>query len=84
MSTKTYIYTREKSNKRGYNLCLMVYRMKHNVPTFIGDVDVNTGSYTGDRSAVYKLISEAESIPMDGAYYITGDIAIHQVGNGYI
>ncbi len=84
MSTKTYIYTREKSSKRGYNLCLMVYRMKRNVPTFIGDVDINTGSYKGDRASVYKVISESENIPMDGAYYITGDVEIHQVGSGYI
>ncbi len=84
MSKKTYIYTREKSNKRGCNLYLMVYRMKRNVPIFIGDVEVHTGAYKGDRAAVYQVISDEENIPMLDSYYISGDVEIYAVGDGRV
>ncbi len=84
MAKKTYIYTLGKSDKRGYNLCLMVYRMKRNVPIFIGEADVNTAAYKGNNATVCSLISREEKIPMIDGYRISGDVEIHHVGDGRV
>jgi len=84
MSTKTYIYTLGKSDKRGYDLCLMVYRMKRNSPHFIGELDVNTASYKGANATVCNLISKIDNIPMSDGYKISGDVKIYAVGDGRV
>ena len=58
---KTYIFkAQSSSDKRGYNRTVYVYRVKNNVPVFVGyDEEIDTASYVGDRGIAAKIIHEA-------------------------
>ncbi len=67
---KTYIYkVISKSDKRGYNRTIEVYRIKNNVPLFIGYDDlINTASYKGDRPIANHIISKEDKHKMKNGY----------------
>ncbi|HDY88604.1 MAG TPA: hypothetical protein ENH82_10920 [bacterium] len=77
---RTYIYLTENSSiARGKNRNICVYRIKKNKPVYLGDRDVNTASYEGDRARegcriASEIISEIDHIKMDqSGYFITGN-----------
>ncbi len=79
MSKKSYIFTREESSKRGFNVYISVYRITRNIPHFIGDTHVNTASYYGDRATACQIISEVENMKMRDSYNLVTDIHLNQV-----
>jgi len=78
---KTYIYKATNSNpKRGYNRYVTVYRVKNNVPSWIGDVDINTASYKGDRACASKVIADVDGHSIKGGYILDSkDIQLFEV-----
>lgn len=66
---KTYIYKVEgHSEKRGYNRCITVYRVKQNKPIYLGCEHVNAASYYGDRATACQILSAADGEPMVDSY----------------
>ena len=76
---KTYIYVRDGSDKRGYNVNIRVYRMVNNVPKLIGNSDWHTASWPGERGAAVRIISDADGYKSDGYNFVRKDIQIIQV-----
>lgn len=70
MIMKTYIYKAEDmSCKRGYNRTVSVYRVKNNVPQYIGyDDEISTASYKGDKAIASILISKIDGHKMKNGY----------------
>lgn len=64
---KTYIYTTEKRHTRELNRYCRIYRVKNNVPQYIGEVEFSTGSYRGEDSEVFNKLIEIGQIPK--SYY---------------
>ena len=68
---KTYIYKVTYSNhKRGYNRLVEVYRVKNNVPSYIGDHDINTASYKGDRACASNVIADVDGHIIKDGYHL--------------
>ena len=58
-----------KSDKRGYNREVLVYRIKNNEPLFIGcDDEINTASYRGDRAIANWIIANELGFKMANNY----------------
>ena len=60
---RTYIYTATPSNKRGYDICITVYRVKRNQPHFVGYSDHQTASWKGAHGQAVTIIHDDEGIP---------------------
>ena len=76
---KTYIFVRDGSDKRGYNVNIRVYRMMNNVPKLIGDSDWNTASWPGEHAAAVRIISDVDGHKTDGYRFVKKDIQVIQV-----
>ena len=78
---KTYIYIKNGSDKRGFNVNIRVYRMKNNVPKFIGNADWHTASWPGAYGASVRIISEVDGYKTDRGMYkfVRKDIQIIEV-----
>lgn len=76
---KTYIYMRDRSDERGFNVNIRVYRIINNVPIFVGNADWNTASWPGERGAVVRIISKADGYKSDGYTFVRKDIQIIQI-----
>ena len=76
---KTYIYIRDGSDKRGYNVNIRVYRVKNNVPELIGDSDWHTASWPGERGAAVRMVTEVDGYKSDGYTFVRKDIQVIQV-----
>ena len=76
---KTYIYIRDGSDKRGYNVNIRVYRVKNNVPELIGDSDWHTASWPGERGAAVRMITEVDGHKSDGYTFESKNIQIFQI-----
>lgn len=65
---KTYIYKPiDSSTKRGYNRTIEVFRVKNNVPIYLGyDNKIDTASYKGDKAVAKELIAELEGYTFEG------------------
>jgi hypothetical protein len=63
---KTYFYTETESDKRGYNVCITVYRVLRNRPVFIGSTDHQTAGWYGARYQAQLIIHEIDHINMEG------------------
>lgn len=67
---KTYIITVSDKGARGYNRCISVYRVKNNVPEYIGyDDKVSTASYKGDHAVGCAVISRVDGHKLDAGGY---------------
>lgn len=76
---KTYIYTyKETSYIRGCNLTIKVYRIKNNMPFFMGEnANINTASYPGNYVIAARIISEKDGYKMrDNRSLISKNIRI--------
>lgn len=61
---KTFIYsTKFKNSKYGSNVILRVYRIKNNLPIFLGEAFYNTGSYRGHEHEALDLIIQKKELP---------------------
>jgi len=76
---KTYIYIQDGSDKSGYNANVRVYRVKNNMPKFIGDSDWQTASWPGARGAAVRTITEVDGYKSDGYNFVRKDIQIIEV-----
>jgi hypothetical protein len=76
---KTYIYTIEKMQKGKKEI--NVYRIKNNIPEFIGSKIINTASYKGDKPTACKIISEIDNHKMTncGYYLRSKNINIYSI-----
>ena len=59
---KTYIYTvRPYSAARDYNMTVVVHRIKHNVPEFVGmNEEINTAAYKGAYAVACQILADRE------------------------
>jgi hypothetical protein len=62
---KTYIFNETKSPKRGYQIRITVYRVKHNQPHMIGSSDHQSGAWMGARAQACGIIHDVDGIPWD-------------------
>jgi len=67
----TYLYkATDSSRERGYNRTITVYRMKRNIPHFLGTDDrINTASYKGDYAIACGIISLIDNHELDYGHY---------------
>ena len=55
----TYLYKSTDNGARGYNQCITVYRVKNNVPQWLGYNDkISTASSYGERGEAVTLLGE--------------------------
>ena len=72
---RTYIFTVEDhSTARGYNQTIRVYRMKRNVPHFVGYNDkINTASTYGEYAVARQIVRDAGLEKMKDSYHFASD-----------
>ena len=72
---KTFIYTvQHNSPVRGYNRRVTVYRIKQNVPTYLGYTDANTAGSKGDYAMACEVIaSKREGRLTEVGYKLTNN-----------
>lgn len=71
---KTYIYTTEKRHTKRLNRCCRIYRVKNNVPQYIGEVEFSSGATRGAASEVFNKLIELGHLPksyanIENGYY---------------
>lgn len=65
---KTFIYTREfKKSTYGRTVTCTIYRVKNNLPIYVGECKYNTGSTPGADSEVFQELIRLKLIPK--SYY---------------
>lgn len=65
---RTYIYKQTKSSTRGYNVAIEVFRVKNNVPEYIGFGEYNTASWKGSRASACNIIHDVDGLKMADDY----------------
>ncbi len=60
---KTYLFIKTNSPKRGMDVRISVYRVKHNQPQLIGCSDHQTASWMGERTEAVRIIHDFDRIP---------------------
>lgn len=75
----SYIFVKSKSTRRGYNLCIRVYKIVRGVPKYLGERDVNTASYKGDKPVASLIIAEKEGYKTDGYHILRQDVVVNEV-----
>jgi len=74
---RTFIYTETGSDKRGYNKCITVYRVKHNKPEEVAQSDHNTASWKGARGQANTLVARLLNLRSFDGYMIgTKDVRV--------
>ena len=73
-AVKTFIYTERPSTKRGYNVRITVFRVKHNRPEIIGGGDFNTASWKGAHGEAVTIVHENARIP----YAVNSDGSVNR------
>lgn len=71
----TYIYTvLDSSRKRGYNQTVKVYRIKNNIPKFLGkDEEIHTSSWVGGYGIACQIIARETNAKLESPYALVSD-----------
>jgi len=70
---KTYFYTQTESCERGYNICISLYRVKHNVPDFISSSNHNSASWKGASGQAGELLHKIHPATKFDGYQLTSN-----------
>ena len=79
---KHFLYiAHDYSRARGFNRTIMVYRIKKNVPEFVGyNEQINTASYKGDLAAANKIIADVYGYKMTDGYRLDDKtVIVHNI-----
>lgn len=76
---KSFIFTVTESPKRGCNRRITAYRIKRNLPVFLGYEDVNTASFYGNPATARQIIAKAGEATMVDSYNFTQQHSLQEV-----
>ena len=66
---RTYIYTENRSDVRGMNKRITVYRIKRNQPHLVGSSDHHTAAWYGAHGQAVAIIQEKDGLPAARDHY---------------
>lgn len=75
---KTYIYTLEDSSpKRGFNKTVTVWRVKNNMPIWLGKNDaIHSKAWYGAKTEALLLIAKIEGYKVENYRLVNKDIQV--------
>ena len=77
---KTYMYKASEGGARGYNRTITVYRIKNNVPEFLGYNDkIHTASTYGDYGEAVQVIGAICGHKHDSYKFLSDNIQLFGV-----
>jgi len=77
----TYIFNQTKSEKRGYNVCIELYKVTRNVPVFVTSSHHNKASWKGARGQAGVLLHAIHPrTKFDGYRLTSNSIQLFELG----
>ena len=69
---KTYIYksTDLAKKRNNNNIIIEVFRVKNNVPEFLGHKECNTASWYGPKATAVQIISKLDGLKLKDNYQL--------------